>query len=132
MAYLIAYIAAGVVFGAMDALWLGWAGPHLYRPALGELLAPAFRLPPAMAFYALYLGGIVWFAVRPGLTGGLGSAALNGAVLGAMCYMTFDLTAQAVMARWPVHVTLADVAWGTFATMVAAVAGTWAAARFTG
>jgi len=132
MTYLIAYIVAGIVFGAMDALWLGWAGPHLYRPALGELLAPTFRVAPAMTFYALYLGGIVWFAVRPGLAAGLASAALNGAILGALCYMTFDLTAQAVMARWPLHVTLADIAWGTIATMVAAVAGTSAAARFTG
>lgn len=132
MSYVMAYVAAAVVFGALDAAWLGWAGPNLYRPALGDLLAPAFRPAPALVFYALYLAGMVWFAIRPGLTQGLGAAALNGALLGAMCYMTYDLTSQAVLARWPVHLTIIDVAWGTFATMVAATAATWIALRFAG
>ncbi|HQS95304.1 MAG: hypothetical protein B7Y31_01710 [Novosphingobium sp. 16-62-11] len=132
MQYVIAYIGAAVVFGALDAVWLGWAGSKLYRPALGNLLADQFRLAPALVFYALYLAGMVWFAVRPGLTQGLGAAALNGAILGAMCYMTYDLTSQAVMARWPVHVTVIDVIWGTFATTIAATAATWIALKFAG
>jgi uncharacterized membrane protein len=132
MQYLIAYVAAAVVFGALDAVWLGWAGPRLYRPALGDLLAAQFRLAPALVFYVLYLAGMVWFAIRPGLAQGIGSAALNGALLGAMCYMTYDLTSQAVLARWPVHLTVIDVIWGTFATTVAATAATWIALKFTG
>ena len=71
MQYVIAYVAAAVVFGAMDAVWLGWAGSKLYRPALGDLLAPQFRAGPAIVFYLLYLGGMMWFAVRPGLSQGL-------------------------------------------------------------
>ncbi len=132
MQYVIAYVVAAVVFGALDAVWLGWAGSKLYRPALGDLLAPTFRLAPALVFYVVYLVGMMWFAVRPGLSQGLGAAALNGAILGAMCYMTYDLTSQAVLARWPVHVTIIDVIWGTFATAVAATAATWAAAKFAG
>ncbi|NLR70103.1 DUF2177 family protein [Novosphingobium sp. ERN07] len=132
MQYLIAYVAAAVVFGALDAVWLGWAGPRLYRPALGDLLAAQFRLAPAVVFYVLYLAGMVWFAIRPGLVQGVGSAALNGAILGAMCYMTYDLTSQAVLARWPVHLTVIDVIWGTFATTVAATAATWIALKFAG
>jgi len=132
MQYLIAYVAAAVVFGGLDAVWLGWAGPKLYRPALGDLLATQFRLSPALVFYVLYLAGMVWFAVRPGLAQGVGAAALNGAILGAMCYMTYDLTSQAVLARWPVHVTVIDVIWGTFATTVAATAATWVALKFAG
>lgn len=132
MQYLIAYVAAAVVFGALDAVWLGWAGPRLYRPALGDLLAAQFRLAPALVFYVLYLAGMVWFAIRPGLAQGIGSAALNGALLGAMCYMTYDLTSQAVLARWPVHLTVIDVIWGTFATTAAATAATWIALKFTG
>lgn len=132
MQYLIAFVAAAVVFGALDAVWLSWAGSKLYRPALGDLLAPTFRIAPALVFYVLYLLGMVWFAVRPGLTHGLGAATLNGALLGAMCYMTYDLTSQAVLARWPVHVTIIDVIWGTFATAVAATAATWAATKFAG
>ena len=130
MKWIIAYVAAGLSFGALDALWLRWAGPNFYRPAIGELLADSFRMAPALVFYAAYVAAMVWFAVRPGLAGGIGAAALNGALLGAICYATYDLTNQATMKVWPVHVTLADIAWGAFATAVAASVATWAAGRF--
>lgn len=132
MQLVIAYIIAAVVFGALDALWLGWAGPNLYRPALGDLLAPTFRLAPAGIFYLAYLAGMVWFAIRPGIASGLGAAALNGALLGALCYATYDFTNQATLARWPTYVTVIDVCWGAFATMTAAVAATYAARAFAG
>ena len=130
MKWIVAYIAAGVSFGALDALWLGWAGKNLYRPALGELLAPSFRPAPAIAFYLLYIAALVWFAVRAGHAGGIGIAVLNGALLGAICYATYDLTNQATMKVWPVHVTLIDIAWGAFASAIAAGVGCWAASRF--
>ena len=109
MKWIVAYCAAALAFGALDAVWLRWAGPNFYRPAIGELLADSFRMAPALVFYAAYIAAMVWFAVRPGLAGGIGAAALNG---------------------WPVHVTLADIAWGAFATAVAASVATWAAGRF--
>lgn len=130
MKWIVAYGAAALAFGALDAVWLRWAGPNFYRPAIGELLADSFRMAPALVFYAAYVAAMVWFAVRPGLAGGIGAAALNGALLGAICYATYDLTNQATMKVWPVHVTLADIAWGAFATAVAASVATWAAGRF--
>jgi uncharacterized membrane protein len=132
MQLVIGYLAAALVFGALDALWLGWAGPNLYRPALGDLLAPSFRLAPAGIFYLAYLAGMVWFAIRPGLASGVGAAALNGALLGALCYATYDFTNQATLARWPTYITVIDVCWGAFATMTAAVAATMAARTFAG
>ena len=131
MKWIIAYVAAGLSFGALDALWLRWAGPNLYRPAIGELLADNFRPAPAIVFYLLYIAAIVWFAVRTGHAhGGIGVAVLNGALLGAICYATYDLTNQATMKVWPIHVTLIDIAWGAFATAVAAAVGCWAAVKF--
>lgn len=132
MQMVIAYVVAAIVFGGLDALWLGWAGPNLYRPALGDLLAPSFRLAPAGIFYLAYLGGMVWFAIRPGIASGFPAAALNGALLGALCYATYDFTNQATLARWPGYVTAIDVCWGAFATMTAAVAATYAARAFAG
>ena len=129
MKWLIAYLAVGLPFGLLDALWLRWAGPKLYRPAIGELLAPSFRPLPAAIFYLAYVAAIVWFAVRPGLAGGIGSAALNGALLGAIAYAAYDLTNQATMKVWPVQVTLIDIAWGAFATAAAAIVSVWAVAR---
>jgi len=129
MQLIVAYVVAAAVFGGLDAMWLRWAGPNLYRPALGDLLAPAFRPAPAIVFYLIYLAGMVWFAVRPGLAGGIGAAALNGALLGVLCYATYDLTNQATMRDWPLHVSLIDIAWGAFATAVAAAAATYVALR---
>ena len=130
MTWIVAAITAALVFGALDAIWLSWAGPNFYRPRLGDILADSFRMMPALVFYAAYIAAIVWFAVRPGLSLGIGAAALNGALLGAICYATYDLTNQATMRTWSTTVTVADIAWGAFATAVAAAAASFAAAKF--
>lgn len=130
--WLIAYGVAALVFGALDACWLSYAGPRIYRPVLGDLLAPQFRAGPAIAFYVIYLAGMVWFAVRPGLADGVASATLNAVLLGGLCYATYDLTSQAVLVRWPTWLSLADIAWGSFATGVAATVATLAARKWGG
>jgi uncharacterized membrane protein len=130
MKWAIAYVAAGLSFGILDFLWLRWAGPNLYRPALGDILAAEFRMAPALAFYLIYLAGMAWFAIRPGLELGVPHAVLNGALLGALCYATFDLTSQAIMKTWPVHVTMIDIAWGAAATALASGVACLAAMRW--
>ena len=40
---------------------------------------------------------------------------MNGALLGALCYATFDLTSQAVFKVWATHVSLMDITWGALA-----------------
>ena len=132
MKWLIGYGAAALVFGALDACWLSFAGSRIYRPVLGDLLAPDFRGGPAAVFYLIYLGGMVWFAVRPGLADGLATAALNAALLGGLCYATYDLTNQATLARWSTWLSVADIVWGSFATTVAAGAATAVARKFAG
>ena len=129
MTWIVAFIAAAVAFGALDALWLGWAGPNFYRPRLGDILADSFRMAPALVFYTAYIAAIVWFAVRPGIANGLGAAALNGALLGAICYATYDLTNQATLKQWSTTVTIADICWGAFATAIAATVATFAATK---
>ncbi len=126
MKWITAYAAAGLSFGVLDFLWLRWAGPNLYRPALGVLLAPTFRVAPALIFYVLYIAAMVWFAVRPGLEQGVPFAVLNGALLGGIAYGTYDLTNQATMKVWPMQVTLIDIAWGAAATALASGIAAWA------
>lgn len=127
MKWIIAYAVAAVAFGILDALWLRWAGPNLYRPVIGEIMAENFRIVPAGVFYLTYLAGMVWFAIRPGLESGqVSTALLNGALLGALCYATFDLTSQAVFKVWATHISVIDIIWGTFATATASAVATWA------
>lgn len=115
--YAVAYALAALVFGALDAVWLSWAGANLYRPLIGEIMAEEFNVGAAAAFYFIYLAGMVWFAIRPGLDVGKASTALlNGILLGVLCYATFDLTSQAVFKVWATQISVMDIAWGAFAT----------------
>ena len=117
----IAYLASAIVFLVLDAAWLTTMADRLYRPALGRLLLDRFELAPAALFYALYVIGIVVFAVAPGLASGRWTTSHGlGALLGLIAYATYDLTNQATLRNWPWSVTLADLAWGTVATGLAA------------
>ena len=129
-AYAVAFVAAGLTFGLLDAIWLRFAGPHLYRPMLGDLLAPSFRMAPALIFYLLYVAGMVWFAVKPGAQFGVPIGVLNGAILGMLCFATYDLTNQATLRQWPWQLTLIDIAWGTSATALASGAAAFAVRKF--
>lgn len=128
MKWIIAFAIAGIVFPALDALWLRSTVDRLYRPVIGNLLADKFRVGPALAFYAFYVSGIIYFAAGHGIAeNDVSAAALNGAILGAVCYATFDFTNQAVMKSWSTRISVIDIMWGTFATAVTAAIATWAA-----
>lgn len=122
MTYLAAYFSALVVFGLIDAAWLSTMGNILYRPLLGDLLAPAVRIVPAVAFYLIYPVGVVVFVVLPALREGTLSATfLYGLLFGAIAYATYDLTNQATLRTWPVQITLVDIAYGAVASGLAAM-----------
>lgn len=121
---LVAYLSTALVFGVLDAIWLGVVSRNLYRPALGEILAAQVRWPPAIAFYLIYILGVVALVVMPALReASLARAAWSGALFGFVAYATYDLTNQATLRVWPLKITLIDMAWGAFATGVAATLG---------
>jgi len=127
---IIAYLATLAVFAAIDAVWLTHAADLLYRPVIGSLLAPEPRIAPAIIFYLLYIVGLVYFAVMPGLAGGGWRAALlKGALFGLFAYATYDLTNQATLAIWSTRITIIDMIWGTFVSGSGA-AGGYAVTRF--
>lgn len=128
-----AYGVVAIVFLVLDALWLSTMTERLYRPAIGHLMQPGFAWAPAVIFYTLYVAGVVYFAVLPGLEAGHWATALGrGALLGLLAYATYDLTNQATLKGWPWHMTLVDACWGAFATAVAAGASCWATLHFAG
>ena len=88
--------------------------PRFYKPTLGDIMLPGFKLPPAIVFYLLYPAGLVIFAIAPALSGGvMGTAALYGALFGLFTYATYDLTNQATLRNWTSQLTLVDAAWGS-------------------
>lgn len=122
--YAIAYVATGLAFLVIDAIWLTVASQRIYRPLMGDMLLERFRLLPALIFYLIYIAGIVVFAISPAMEGERWTTATSyGAFLGFFAYATYDLTNQATLRNWPFLVTVADLCWGTFVTAVTATIG---------
>ncbi len=126
--YVVAYLGAGLTFAAIDAVWLTTMTDRLYKPILGPILADKPDMKAAVAFYLISIGATVFLAIAPALKEGQWTRALiNGAVLGFVCYATYDLTNQATLNNWSTKLTLIDLAWGTTLTATCAVAGYFAA-----
>jgi uncharacterized membrane protein len=126
--FVFAYLGAGLTFAAIDAVWLSTMADRLYKPILGPILADKPDMRAAVAFYLISIGATVFLAIAPALKEGNWTRALiNGAVLGFVCYATYDLTNQATLANWSTRLTLIDLAWGTVLTSSAATAGYFAA-----
>lgn len=131
MTWIAAYIAAAVSFLALDALWLGVVAQKLYQREFGPMLLDKPNMAAAVAFYALYLFGVVFFAVKPALEAGSWTrAVINGALFGLIAYATYDLTNLATLKGFPVRVVAPDLIWGMAVTTAAALAGYAAASRF--
>lgn len=120
----ITYLTVLFVFTAVDFLWLGLIALDFYKKEIGSLMLEKPRLEIAAIFYALCALGITVLAVQPALSsGGWHTALLLGALFGLCAYGTYDLTNLATLQRWTVRLAVVDMAWGTFLTAIAALAG---------
>lgn len=118
------YVATALVFFALDYLWLGIIARKFYSQALGSLMLDQIKIGFAAGFYAIYVIGIVIFAVSPALQSGNALDALMwGALFGFFAYATYDMTNLATLRNWPIVMSIVDIIWGTFLTGVAAFAG---------
>ena len=78
----------------------------------------------AAVFYAVYVVGIVIFAVAPALREtSAGTALVYGALFGFFAYATYDMTNYATLRNWSLTVSLVDTAWGTALTGASALLG---------
>ena len=122
-ALLTSYLAAALVMGPLDFVWLRTMDP-VYQRAFGAVLAQKPNMPAAIAFYLVYLAGVVTFAIRPALAAGDWKTALaKGALFGFFAYATYDLTNLATLKVWSLKMALLDMAWGAALTGVTASAG---------
>ena len=131
MGHVIAYAGALVVFAVIDGTWLYVMASQLYKPVLGDILAPDVRLAPAIAFYLLFPLGLTIFAIDPALKSSSWAPALfYGALFGFFAYATYDLTNFATLRNWTLQITLIDIVYGAAVSAIAATAGYWAATSF--
>ncbi|MDA7947067.1 MAG: DUF2177 family protein [Hyphomicrobiaceae bacterium] len=122
--FLTAYIVTAVVFLSIDFIWLSKIAKRFYFDRLGGLLLKKPHMGAAVAFYAIYVVGIIIFAVAPALREQSASTALiYGALFGFFAYATYDMTNYATLRNWSLSVSLVDIAWGTFLTGVSSSLG---------
>lgn len=121
MQYVWAFIITGVIFAAIDAVWLKLTATF-YKKEFGGMLRLTPNFTAAIIFYLLYVLGIVVFILEPVLASGQWwHAAIRGALFGVVAYATYDLTNLATLKKWSIKVTLVDIVWGAFITGVSAV-----------
>ena len=128
---IISYLVSVPVFFAIDMLWLGVVAQSFYRSQLGHLLSNTVNWPVAIAFYLLFLVGLLIFATLPAIEmKSLSHALLYGALFGFFTYATYDLTNWSTLRDWPWLVSVVDMLWGT--VLSASVAGVtyWATTTF--
>ena len=67
MNYIKMYVIAFVIFLAIDAIWLGLVAPKFYKSQIGHLMSEKPNLIAALVFYLLFIIGVVYFVVAPGI-----------------------------------------------------------------
>ena len=118
------YAVTAAVFLGLDMLGIRYIVRPVFDTHVGHLLAQPLRLGPAAVFYLLYVVGLLIFVSWPALKAGSPLQALVfGALLGAMCYGTYEMTNYATLADWSWQQVVVDGLWGTFLTGFAAWVG---------
>ena len=130
---LVFFAATSLTFLIADALMLGLVVGPIFRSHLGDSMLDGLRLGPAIAFYLLYMVGLIYFAGLPALRDGSAMPALlNGAMLGLIAYGTYELTSWTVMRDWHPQMVVMDMTWGAVVSGISAYIGARAALAFAG
>lgn len=114
------YAVALAIFVVLDGIWLGLVAKSFYRNQIGFLMKSEINWMAAIAFYLLFIVGLVLFVITPAMEKNSWVHALVlGALFGLITYATYDLSNLATLKDWPLLVTVVDLAWG--ATLAASV-----------
>lgn len=109
---------SAVIFLIFDLFWLLVVSKNLYQTFIGELIGDV-KVTPAIIFYFVYLVGVVFFVLIPGIDKqSIFYTISSGALFGFICYSTYDLTNLATIKNWPVTMTIIDLVWGTSVTAI--------------
>jgi len=117
------YLIALPTFFIIDMIWLGLVAKNFYQEQIGFLMKSNINWGAALAFYFLFILGLVVFVVRPAIDSGSWlKLIVLGALFGLITYATYDLTNLATLKDWPLLVTVVDLIWGmVLATSVSAI-----------
>ncbi len=126
MQFFLLYLVTVAVFAIADAIMLTFVMKPLFERHLGELLLSPINMVPAAIFYAFYVAGAVWLVALPALRdGSVLQAGVNGAILGAIAYGTYEFTNMSTLKGWDWTMVATDTSWGAILTGASVAAGVW-------
>ena len=122
--HLSAYGVTAATFLAIDFIWLSRIARSFYFGKVGDLLLDKPNMAAAAVFYAIYVVGVVFFAVSPALRAESAVMALfYGVLFGFFAYATYDMTNYATLKGWSLSLALVDICWGACLTGFSALVG---------
>lgn len=108
------YAVGVAAFLVIDLLWLGVVARSFYQTHMGHLMRAQVNWVAALAFYLIFVAGVVVLVVWPALERhSPGHAVVLGALFGLVTYAAYDLTNLATLRGFPVTVAVVDLVWGT-------------------
>lgn len=115
--YGLLFIVSTVLFTLIDLVWLGFVARGIYQTQMGHLMRMANgalspNIPAALLTWAVIVLGQLIFVFPLVQHSNIVTAFFWGGLYGAILYGTYDLTNLAVLARWPLYITVVDIAWG--------------------
>ena len=119
----IIYGLTAIVFFIIDIFWIGYVANDWYDKWIGHLRGEV-NWYAAIVFYAIFIMGILFYGVMPGLEKESAQHALFcGALFGFFTYATYDLTNMATLKNWPIKMVIIDILWGMFLSSSVSLAG---------
>lgn len=113
LSFLKSYLITIIVFFAIDMVWLTLVARGFYKKYLGYIMSPEVNWPAAIAFYLIFIAGLLYFSILPAVEArSLARAIISGALFGLVTYATYDLTNYATLRDWPFIVVAVDLVWG--------------------
>lgn len=114
--WLLSYAVTAVIFAVLDLVWISFVASNLYQSQIGHLIAPRPNAAGAVAFYLIFVAGMVHYGVRPNDAHATMRQRVTGAALfGFFTYATWALTAFAVLKDFTAIVAVTDILWGAAA-----------------
>jgi len=116
--YIIAYLSSLISMLAIDFVWLNLMAKRFYLKYIGHLMSENPNFIVAGIFFLIYAAGLSLLVIIPSIEQNYSNLKIFAlsALLGFVCYATYDLTNQATLKDWPTLVTLVDLAWGALLT----------------
>jgi uncharacterized membrane protein len=128
---ILTYLATLLALCVLDVFYLGGFAKNFFESQLGHgVLSTDPVLSAAAMFYLMYAVGVVYFIALPnGARGTFLRAAAMGAGFGFVAYGTYDLTNMATINGWTWQIVMIDMGWGTIATAISSVVGSFTASK---